>query len=206
VLIAVGLQDLPERLVVPEVSAIVLTRVEDRGPAGDVPAVAGVDIDLFREGDLVEVDGTAGDVVLPGVRETHVVTAFVARDDGRILLLRRSEKVGSFQGHWAAVSGYLEDPTPRQQALREVHEETGLSPDDVSVEREGVPVYARGGDQIFVVHPFLLRTRREEVRIDWEHTEFEWVTPAEIGRRPTVPKLDRAWTAVAPRPPGRRKG
>jgi 8-oxo-dGTP pyrophosphatase MutT (NUDIX family) len=185
---------------------VVLARGDGRGIPWSAPTVAGFDPDLFREGERVEVDGTAGEITFPGLTETRVVTAFVCRSDGRVLQLRRSEKVGSFQGHWAAVSGYLEDPTPREQVLREVREETGLSEADLTVVREGSPVYARGGRQIFVVHPFLLRSRRDDVRIDWEHTEFEWVDPAEIGRRPSVPKLDRAWKAVTEEPALRGKG
>ena len=187
---------LPEGRALPDANAFVLEPADASAVPWDVPTAAGFDRDLFREGERVEVDGTRGEVTLSGTTETGVVTAFLCRADGRVLLLRRSEKVGSFQGHWAAVSGYLEDPTPKEQVLREVQEETGLSSEDVTVVREGPPVYARGGSQIFVVHPFLLRTRRDDVRIDWEHTEFEWVDPAEIGKRPSVPKLDRAWAAA----------
>lgn len=206
VVVALDGESLPTGLSARAVSAVVLEKADRSERAGDLPAVAGLDRDLFREGERVEVDGDRGEVALPGLRETNVVTAFVGRADGRILLLRRSEKVGSFQGHWAAVSGYLEDPTPREQALREVREETGLSADDLTVVREGAPVYARGGSEIFVVHPFLVRSRRTEVRIDWEHTDYEWVDPAEIGRRPSVPKLDRAWASVAPSSPVGGKG
>ncbi|ELK44964.1 translation initiation factor aIF-2B subunit alpha, partial [Haloferax sp. BAB-2207] len=40
----------------------------------------------------------------------HVVTVFL-RHDGRVLLTRRSDAVGTYQGRWAGVSGYVEgDP------------------------------------------------------------------------------------------------
>jgi ADP-ribose pyrophosphatase YjhB (NUDIX family) len=169
-----------------------------------VPVVAGLSADLFLEGERVEVDGDRGRVLSPGLRGVEVVTVFLRRADGRVLLLRRSDRVGSFRGRWAGVSGFLEDPTPEEQAFREVLEETGLERADLTIERAGRAVYARDGSTVYVVHPFLFGTRRPEVRLDWEHTECEWVESVEIGRRATVPNLDRAWRAVAP--PGLEKG
>ncbi|HTT15181.1 MAG TPA: NUDIX domain-containing protein [Thermoplasmata archaeon] len=163
-----------------------------------VPTLAGVDADLLREGETVAVDGDAGAFRIDGVEEIEVVTVFLQRSDGAILLLQRSDRVGSFQGHWAGVSGFLEDPTPIDQALREVREETGLGTDALRVAAAGTPVLARDGAKVFVVHPFRFRADRTDVRLDWEHTRAEWVDPSEIRRRPTVPKLDRVWSAVAP--------
>ncbi len=164
------------------------------------PAVAGLDRDLFREGELAEVDGDAGEVFLEGVQEVPVVTSFLQRGDGRLLLLRRSERVGSFPRRWAAVSGYLESAPPLEQAFREIEEETGLVREDLTLVVEGPPVLAREANRIYLVHPFRFEVRRDQVRLDWEHTECEWVEASELGRRPTVPKLDRAWEAVAPVP------
>ncbi len=167
------------------------------------PVVADVDLDLLREGEVVDVDGNEGSVRIAGVREVEVVTSILEREDGRILLLERSDRVGSFRGRWAGVSGFLEDPTPLAQATREVHEETGLAPDDLSLAAEGAPVYSRDEATVYVVHPFRFRVARTDVALDWEHRRAEWVEPAEIRRRPTVPKLDRVWEHVAP--PGRPK-
>lgn len=171
---------------------------EAPSPAVGFPVLARLDADLFREGEQVAVDGDGGSVTIAGVTEVGVVTVFLERSDGAVLLLQRSEQVGSFRGFWAGVSGFLEDPTPIDQAFREVREETGLERSDLRVAASGAPVMARDGSRIFVVHPFRFRADRTEVRLDWEHTRSEWVDPAEIRRRPTVPKLDRVWAAVAP--------
>jgi len=64
-------------------------------------------------------------MMVGSVREpTAVVTAFL-QYAGRILLVQRSGRVGSYQGRWSAISGYLEDATPLAQACREIREETG---------------------------------------------------------------------------------
>ncbi|MFI5418718.1 MAG: NUDIX domain-containing protein [Candidatus Lutacidiplasmatales archaeon] len=161
-----------------------------------LPTVSGVDFELLREGDRVDVDGTAGALELPGVTEVPVVTAFLERRDGRILLMRRSDKVGSFQGRWAAVSGYVEQRPAREQAVREVGEETGIHETDLRLEREGAPLRTRQDDRVYTVHGFRFRVEDPEVRLDWEHTEFEWVHPVEISRRPTVPKLGEVWALL----------
>ena len=62
----------------------------------------------------------------------HVVTAFL-RCGENILIVRRSKKVGSYQGLWSAISGYVEDPTALQQALREIREETGVAEQNVKL-------------------------------------------------------------------------
>jgi len=49
---------------------------------------------------------------------------------------------------------------------------------------------------VFAIQPFRFRAGDVAVTLDWEHSEYEWVEPLEILRRPTVPKLDRAWDAV----------
>lgn len=190
-------QPLPEGVV-----AVLLHGVPPQTASrGKVPTVARVDPDILREGELVEVNGTLGRFRIEGVEEVGVVTSFLERADGRILLLERSEKVGSFRGHWAGVSGFLEASTPLEQAFREILEETGLGADDLDLLAEGAPVLARDGTRVFIVHPFRFRARRTEVRLDWEHTRAEWVEPSEIRRRPTVPKLDRVWESVTAAPP-----
>jgi 8-oxo-dGTP diphosphatase len=50
------------------------------------------------------------------LQEKKVVTCFL-ESNGAILILRRSELVGSYQGRWAGVSGYIEqENTPDEQA------------------------------------------------------------------------------------------
>jgi 8-oxo-dGTP pyrophosphatase MutT (NUDIX family) len=185
----------------PPVVGVVLDPLPSaRGDISAVPVVGDLPGDLFREGEDVELDGDRGTVSVPGLRRVEVVTAFLERPDGKVLLLRRSDRVGSFRGRWAGVSGYLEDPTAELQAIREIGEETGIEPGDLSLERSGRCVYARDDATVYAVHPFRFRTRRSDVRLDWEHTESAWVAPSEIGDRPAVPNLERAWRAVAPPP------
>ncbi len=45
------------------------------------------------------------------LRQTHVVSCFLLRtdmDQPRILIVRRSQRVGSYNARWAGISGFLE--------------------------------------------------------------------------------------------------
>jgi hypothetical protein len=175
-----------------------------RPPPGP-PAIGAIDIELLLPGDAAVVDGTSGTALLTGVTKVPVVTAFLQREDGRILLLHRSGRVGSFRGRWAGVSGFLEGLPPERQALTEIHEETGIPPARLTLAESAEPILARDGERLYEVHPFRFLVQDPEVRLDWEHTEAEWVEPSELPRRATVPRLQRAWEAVSLRatPPPR---
>lgn len=131
-------------------------------------------------------------------KETHVVTAFLEHG-GEVLILRRSKKVGSYQGKWAGVSGYLEDRTDEAQARLEIEQETGLGAKSIRLLKKGAPVEVLDRDlgRRWVVHPFLFRIRSpQDIRMDWEHTETRWIKPSQLSKFPTVPGLKDALEAV----------
>ena len=131
------------------------------------------------------------------LQEKQVVTCFL-ESDGEILILRRSEQVGSYQGRWAGVSGYVET-TPDEQALVEIREETSLGEEDIKLIKKGEPLSAedeRLGVR-WIVHPYLFHIReRGKIRIDWEHKEVKWIKPEEIGNYQIVPMLKETLARV----------
>ena len=72
-------------------------------------------------------------------RFLDVVTVFLTHSD-KVLVFKRSSKVGTYRGHWAGVSGYLESEDPLQQAYTEIAEEVGLSKQDVTLLKSGKPL------------------------------------------------------------------
>ena len=135
---------------------------------------------------------------------THVVTAFLRRE-GRLLLLRRSDRVGSYRGCWAAVSGHLESADPLTQALREVVEETGFDAHRLRLVAAGAELAVPGTspDRSWVVHPFLFDLEGvAEPRLDWEHVGYRWALPAELRGLDAVPRLVDALRACWPDAPG----
>jgi translation initiation factor 2B subunit (eIF-2B alpha/beta/delta family) len=131
------------------------------------------------------------------LKHKQVVTCFL-RNRGEVLLLRRSAKVGSYQGRWGAVSGYVED-TPEQTALKEISEETGLGA-AVSLVRQGESFTVEDEDLStrWIIHPFLFDCAHRNLLLDWESTEAAWVPATEILARDTVPQLWTSYDHVAP--------
>jgi translation initiation factor 2B subunit (eIF-2B alpha/beta/delta family) len=130
--------------------------------------------------------------------ETHVVTAFL-REGTDVLLTRRSDAVGTYQGRWAGVSGYAEGD-PDAQVLVEIREETGLDADAVDLVRAGDPldVHDEAANRHWVVHPYLFDATTRDVTPNEELSTVTWAPPTAIRERDTVPGLWAAYERVRP--------
>lgn len=157
----------------------------------EIPMVDRIDISLIESGDEVIVDGDSGTVEVPSIQEMEVTTS-ILRNQREVLILHRSDKVGSCRGMWAGVSGYVEkDEEPRQTAFREIREELGVkSPELV---KEGATIKIRKGERVWAIHPFLFDVQSSKVTTDWEHSEHAWIAPEELVDYPIVPGLDRVF-------------
>jgi ribose 1,5-bisphosphate isomerase len=132
-------------------------------------------------------------------RPVLVVTAFLTHDH-RVLLVRRSERVGTYRGAWAGISGYVER-LPLDQAYVEISEEAGLPREDLRLRGIGVPIAVEDTDlgRTWLVFPFLFEVLRPDSAIfDWEAEEVRWVCPEEIIDLRTVPGLVQALESVWP--------
>ncbi|MDQ0260583.1 8-oxo-dGTP pyrophosphatase MutT (NUDIX family) [Sinomonas atrocyanea] len=111
------------------------------------------------------------------------VVAIVLEHHGRIALLRRSSAVHHDQGLWHCVTGYL-DPgtTPRQQAFVELYEETGLTQEDVVLERCRPLLLPDRSGAPWLVHTFRASTSRRRLRINGEHDAYRWAKLAKVRR------------------------
>jgi len=156
-----------------------------------IPMLTGVPIDALKEGDRMVVDADGGVLEMPDVELRPVVTVIATRED-KVLILKRSDRVATHRGHWAGVSGAIRPgEEPIGAAEREMKEETGISISGFGVLAGGEPVYARDGDVVWEVHPFLVDIGGEKISIDWEHDEYRWISPSDLGNYETVPRLDR---------------
>jgi 8-oxo-dGTP pyrophosphatase MutT (NUDIX family) len=125
----------------------------------------------------------------------QVVTC-ILEHDGKILLLKRSNLVGTYRGLWGGVAGYVEElEEPYDTAIKEIRKEAGIDADAVELVRKGDPIEISdtydGRRYNWIVYPFLFHIQSKElVQIDWEHEEYRWVHPSEIKKLDTVPGLD----------------
>ena len=114
---------------------------------------------------------------------TDVVTVFL-RNGGEVLLLRRSDDVGSYPGRWGGVAGHTERD-PDAAVREEVREETGIDPSALDLARRGEPFVVEDGAFAWRVHPYLFDCPTREVTTNYETAEHEWTSPTEILRRET---------------------
>jgi ADP-ribose pyrophosphatase YjhB (NUDIX family) len=111
------------------------------------------------------------------------IVAIVLENHGRVALLRRSRAVRHDRGLWHCVTGYL-DPgaAPRDQAWVELHEETGLTPEEVQLERCGPLILPDQSGALWLVHTFKASTSRRRLSINEEHDAYRWAKPAKVSR------------------------
>jgi|GEM_PF-1594730 8-oxo-dGTP pyrophosphatase MutT (NUDIX family) len=173
-----------ECAVVAEESSDALKRLVSKK---NLTAVANICADYFLPGDVVKVDGTSGFVEIEEVSAKEVVNCLI-QFRGKTLILKRSSMVGSFQGKWASVSGYIEEnETPYEAALKEIREE--ISVDNPVLVRKGNAVVTRKEGTVWISHPFLFSLESQDIRIDWEHTDYRWIDIDELSNYDTVPGL-----------------
>ncbi len=155
----------------------------------DIPMIDGIEISLLRNCDRVVVNADEGYVEIPGVSVKDAITVIVRRKD-RVLMLKRSQSVGSCRGKWAGVSGHMEgSEAEEERAMKEIEEETGMK---ARIIKKGELILARDRGLIWRIHPFLAEVEESaEPEIDWEHSKYRWIMPEEVYDYNTVPKLDK---------------
>jgi dienelactone hydrolase/8-oxo-dGTP pyrophosphatase MutT (NUDIX family) len=112
---------------------------------------------------------------------------------GKILLLKRSQKVGTYRGLWLSVAGYLErGDNVLNQARKEVKEETGIKLGRLKGYQmaKSFKFIDKKIDRIWQIHPVLIKLKRKpKIRLDWESVAYRWVKPADIHNYQVVPSL-----------------
>ena len=122
-----------------------------------------------------------------------VVTCLLQNKEGKVLILKRSDKVGTYKGLWSGISGYIEKgEKPIETALKEIREETKIT--EVLLVKENKPISFtdsyEGKNYNWNIFSFLFKTeKKDKVQIDWEHTEYRWILPSKMGEYKTVPRL-----------------
>jgi len=175
-------------------SAIVPCGIEDATVAslqsllGDAPPLHEVeDVFALKAGQVWEAE------VFEVPPELRTISVTLQREDGRVLLLKRTPEGGGF---WQILTGTMEaGESPLQTAAREVYEETGFSPLLADLrELRYVHSFAMRGrlPPLFAQETaFAVRVEGEPTLSD-EHDEHRWCTPDEALRLLPFAGLRRA--------------
>ncbi|KAF6250119.1 NUDIX domain-containing protein [Marine Group I thaumarchaeote] len=128
------------------------------------------------------------------MRSTKIVTSFI-KDNEKLLILKRSDKVKSMKGLWAGISGIIEkNEEPLKRAKIEILEEVGIIEDKITLVRSveemriNSPQYENHEWEIF---PFLFEAKNPIIKLNWENSEFKWINKEELENYDTVPSLQK---------------
>ncbi len=104
------------------------------------------------------------------------------------------------KGLWAGISGIIEgNEEPLYRAKKEIDEETRISENQISLlksvphMRVDSPQYA---DHEWIIYPFLFSVREPVIRLNWENSDYKWVSPREIPDLDTVPSLEKVLSSL----------
>ena len=129
------------------------------------------------------------------MRSTNIVTSFI-KDDDKILILKRSDKVKSMKCLWAGVSGIIEknDKTPLNRAKTEIFEETGINEKEIELVKsiEQIKIEStQYKNHEWNIFAFLFKAKNPEIKLNWENSDFNWIEPNELKNYETVPELEK---------------
>ncbi|MBA4453559.1 MAG: NUDIX domain-containing protein [Nitrosopumilaceae archaeon] len=128
------------------------------------------------------------------MRSTRIVTSFI-KDNDKFLILKRSNKVKTMKGLWAGISGIIENnEEPLNRAKIEIFEELGITEDKIKFLKSASkmkvhsPQYENHEWEIF---PFLFESNNPTIKLNWENSEYKWITVDEMKNYETVPSIDK---------------
>jgi len=108
---------------------------------------------------------------------SNLIEAHVFRKIGNsleFLLLKRADNE-KYSGVWQMVTGAIENEIAYQTAIREIKEETGLSPIKFWVVPNINSFYSPEKNEIIMIPVFAcLVDKNVEVKISVEHSDFKW--------------------------------
>ncbi|PKR82724.1 NUDIX hydrolase [Heyndrickxia camelliae] len=117
-------------------------------------------------------------------------------DEYKVLLLKRASSV--LNDAWCYIGGGIEKgETAWEAAIREVAEETGLKDVSLYIANKFDQFYDPKADYIYLAPVFVgFVNNGQEVILNDEHSEYEWLTFKEAIEKATLPGNDEVLTFI----------
>lgn len=134
-----------------------------------------------------------GQVDFTDIRYCPVMNC-VVRYGRKILVVQRSSGMRLYPGYWNGISGFLDDRRSFEEKVRdEIGEEIGLNKKDIlsikigKIFHQEAPKYKK----TWIVHPVLVEVNTDQITLDWEAQDYQWISPKEAKTMKLLPNFDR---------------
>ena len=101
---------------------------------------------------------------------------------------------------WAGISGIIEgNEDPFYRAKKEIHEETGITENQITLIRAASQMRTDSpqyDNHEWLIFPFLFSVKEPKIKLNWENSEYQWVTPEELVKFQTVPSLEKVLASL----------
>ena len=125
----------------------------------------------------------------------------VLKYKNKILVVERSKELNFYPGYWNGVSGFLDDQRSlNQKILDELREELGILKAKIKRIRLGEifdqeePKYRK----TWIVHPVLVDVGTDKIKLDWEATNYKWLTLQEVKKLKVIPGFGEVLRRLSP--------
>jgi len=108
----------------------------------------------------------------------RVVDGYIFRktESGLKFLILKRARTKQYEHLWQGVAGKIEDGEKAwQAAIRELKEETGLTPKQMFIADHVSLFYETHGDRVNLVPVFGIEVDTDKVVLSHEHCEYQWV-------------------------------
>lgn len=123
-----------------------------------------------------------GQIDYTTARYAPVINCLVTHKE-KILIVKRSKDSKFYPGRWAGISGFLDDTKTIQEKVKEeLSEELGVKPSQiVKIKTALVFEYeGRNYKKVWIAHPVLVEIATDKLTLDWEASEYKWISPKEV--------------------------
>lgn len=113
---------------------------------------------------------------------------------GKILILYRSSEVGFYPNCWHGVAGFLDDKKSVVEKIREeIKEELGIREEQIVSINEGEILEKEAPEYVktWIVHTAKAELSTNQVRLDWESSDFRWIYPNELRNYQVLPGFEK---------------
>jgi alpha-beta hydrolase superfamily lysophospholipase/8-oxo-dGTP pyrophosphatase MutT (NUDIX family) len=119
-----------------------------------------------------------------------VINLYIRDKKGSILIIKRSQKVGTHKGLWHGIGGYVSPGEPAvKTARREAEEELGINSRYLRLIKKADPYkfYEKEYDKDWKVTPILMESAAKKIKLNWEADKYLWVWPNRLTNYIKIP-------------------